>query len=524
MEESPAKSTEGGGRFSLIGEDIHQDILSRLPATTFASAACVSRSWSFLCNRILTRPKLLSALSLNPVLKEAVNEALNKVLAEPIRPHFAIAYAGEKFNLRKIHDILLLKLGSRIPILVSGARGIIGTDAATNEHKEVQWMDDDDNEYNSHVNRDRGVVLTLGFLPGLKVCAIPLIATSRNSQNATVAPDINNFVTDIRDYTASASGCTTPVGIIMFAQPYTDTKTVLETMNYAMPKDTIIIGNESGHFLCNFGVDSTMFSGRDRLFSTEDVVGLVFATDREKSQDVGEIHFGFAMSSGVSPIGPIYKGASVRVVRDNCSTYSTWLTARREGSMEILDGESILHDIENVIANNDLNTGDLYIGVSKRRKCSIGPEKGKLVSTTSFHEVSGGDEEYLYVEGAGIKSGDTFQFFYPDPQIALMSRNNVFENLRAMKQSNSDKKVVCGGLIFPCYGRGEWFLGRPNVDSSAFLGNFPDAPLSGVFCCGEIGRGCSTVIGQHGDGQKPSNYLHVYSTQYLLILHTPRVV
>lgn len=54
------------------------------------------------------------------------------------------------------------------------------------------------------------------------------------------------------------------------------------------------------------------------------------------------------MSSGVSPIGPIYKGASVRVVRDNCSTYSTWLTARREGSMETLDGESILHDIENV--------------------------------------------------------------------------------------------------------------------------------------------------------------------------------
>lgn len=39
-------------------------------------------------------------------------------------------------------------------------------------------MDDDDNEYNSRTNRDRGVVLTLGFLPGLKACAIPLTAAS----------------------------------------------------------------------------------------------------------------------------------------------------------------------------------------------------------------------------------------------------------------------------------------------------------------------------------------------------------
>nr|XP_029148776.1 uncharacterized protein LOC114925348 [Arachis hypogaea] len=37
-------------------------------ARWFASAACVSKSWSFVCNRILTRPKLSFALSLNPSL------------------------------------------------------------------------------------------------------------------------------------------------------------------------------------------------------------------------------------------------------------------------------------------------------------------------------------------------------------------------------------------------------------------------------------------------------------------------
>lgn len=508
MEEPPAKNKQGGGGLSLIGQDIHRDILSRLPAPAFASAACVSRSWSHLCNQILTRPIFLSALSLNPNLNEAIHQVLNKALSKPIRPHFAIAYVGRKFNLRKAHSQLSSKLGSGIPIIVSQARGIIGTDVATHEHKEVQWMEEEEEEEGD--DRNRGVVLTLGFLPGLKVCAIPL-----RSEIEGISSRIDKFVTDVKDFTAS------PVGVIMFAEPFADMKPVLEKMDYAMPKDTIIIGNESGHFLCNFGVDSTKFTGRDRnSLSVEDAVGLVFATDRGKPQ--GEIRFSLAVSSGVSPIGPIYKGASV-IVRHSSSACSTWLTARREGSMEVLDGVSILNDIEDVMENNDLDANnDLYIGVSKRRKCSIGSEKGKFISTTSFHEVSGGDEEYLYVEGAGIKTGDTFQFFHPDPQVALISRNNVFENLKSMKESNSDKTIVCGGLIFPCYGRGESFLGSPNVDSSAFLANFPGVPLSGVFCSGEIGRGCSTSEGQHNDAQRLSNcYLHVYSTMYLLILHTP---
>ncbi|KAF9618150.1 hypothetical protein IFM89_000553 [Coptis chinensis] len=138
---------------------------------------------------------------------------------------------------------------------------------------------------------------------------------------------------------------------------------------------------------------------------------------------------------------------------------------------------------------------DLYIGVTKRRKCSVGSEKKKLVSTLAFHEVSRGDEEYLYVVGDGIKTGDTFQFFYPYPEGALMSRNVVFDNLRALKQSNADKKVMCGGLIFSCCGRGESFLEQPNADSLAFSENFEGVSLSGVFCCGEIGRS-SVSIGQ----------------------------
>jgi hypothetical protein len=54
--------------FSLVDEEIVQNILSRLPALTFAYAACVNKRWYKICSKILKRPKLASALSLNPFL------------------------------------------------------------------------------------------------------------------------------------------------------------------------------------------------------------------------------------------------------------------------------------------------------------------------------------------------------------------------------------------------------------------------------------------------------------------------
>ncbi|PIA51064.1 hypothetical protein AQUCO_01100115v1 [Aquilegia coerulea] len=77
-------------------EDILIDILIRLSASSFASASCVNRFWTQVGNHILIRPKLLSAISLNPNLKIAVNEVIDKVLSEPIRPR---CWKGFRFRL-----------------------------------------------------------------------------------------------------------------------------------------------------------------------------------------------------------------------------------------------------------------------------------------------------------------------------------------------------------------------------------------------------------------------------------------
>ncbi|CAK9327238.1 unnamed protein product [Citrullus colocynthis] len=90
------------GGFSPMNDDILHNIFGRLPAQSFAAAACVCKTWNSVCNRILCRPKFASAVSLNPSLHVrlvAVKEVLQKVLSEPIRPHFGIACIGLEFNL-----------------------------------------------------------------------------------------------------------------------------------------------------------------------------------------------------------------------------------------------------------------------------------------------------------------------------------------------------------------------------------------------------------------------------------------
>jgi hypothetical protein len=79
MEEPPCSSSERSstkGKLSidqiiginLLNDDLLHNIFTRLPALSFASASCVNKSWKSVCNRIISRPKLSSALSLNPSL------------------------------------------------------------------------------------------------------------------------------------------------------------------------------------------------------------------------------------------------------------------------------------------------------------------------------------------------------------------------------------------------------------------------------------------------------------------------
>ncbi|KAL9384204.1 hypothetical protein Peur_024527 [Populus x canadensis] len=523
MEKKPKEPKTPLTGFASINEDLVQNILKRTPATSFASAACVSKSWNHNCNQILSKPKLTSAFSLNPDPKVALQEVLSKVLSEPIRPQFAIANVIES-GVEYLNETLYLlaaKLGSKTPIIVSCTNGIIGRDAVTGEHKEAMledfWVDA------ASKNSGFGMLLTVGYLPGLKVEALPLLRPRKAGPVAM----IDNFVMDIKNYSASVSGSTSPALIIMFGGEEADLKPVMEKLDHAMSRETIIAGSMRSQFLYRRGIESRNIYGSSTKYFT-DAVALVFARDEDKPSGEGKIQFHSAISSGVSAIGPRYKAVSVKETQSETGL-TTWLTARREGEQEILGGQMIIDSIESELVNKT----ELFIGVSKQRQCVIGSENPKLLRSLALHQVKGGDGEHLFVSGDGIVSGDYFHFYHSDPKAALSATSNVSKYFRNLKldwrschlhAGDVGSKEVVGGLVFSCWGRGASFFGHSNVDSSPFLDNFPGIPMAGIFGCGEVGRSFTMLnADDHVDQEEKTSCccLHVYSTVYVLVSYTP---
>lgn len=495
--ENPAVTPFPGGtsRISQVDDDILQNILAKLPAKSFASAACVSRNWNDICSRILSRPQFISAFSFNTSLPEAVKEVTDRVLCGPIRPHFAILSICPTFNLDEAHNYITEALGSKTPIVTCDAGGVMGIDAQTDQFAEVKFPffnvdDDDDHESPS----SGGISLTIGYLPSLKVDVVPLLGTEQG-------PNINKFVMDLRNYSASVSDCTSPEAIIMFGDSQADMKPLLEKLDYALSQQTVIAGNGS----CSFrhsAIDSNFLGHTD-----EYALALVFARERKALDGQGKIDFHFAVGAGVAAVGPTYRVVSAKM---RSHEFTTWLTAKREGENELLDGEGMLNDFE-LEMEDPVPQYDLYIGVRKRRRYSIGKEQVKSVMSVAYHPVQEGDEQYLYVGGWDIKTGDTFRFYIPDRKYASDSCDTVSENLGQLRHND-----FIGGFVFACFGRGEMFFERPNVDSSPVLDNFPNIPLAGMFCGAEIGRGSPNL----GQEQASESHLHVYSCIYLLMSYS----
>lgn len=66
-----------------------------------------------------------------------------------------------------------------------------------------------------------GIVLLVGFVPGLKVNTIPLVRTKKDvtflkTVEQPMMESIHKLIIDIKEYTGSVSGSTSPEAIIIF--------------------------------------------------------------------------------------------------------------------------------------------------------------------------------------------------------------------------------------------------------------------------------------------------------------------
>ncbi|KAL9994939.1 putative F-box domain, FIST domain, F-box-like domain superfamily protein [Helianthus debilis subsp. tardiflorus] len=505
----PPSNTETPATIDLIGEDLLHNIVARLPATSFASAACVSRSWNLVCERVLSRPKLASACSFNPSYQAAVEEVLDKVLSEPIRPHFAIVSIGGSYESNNIDseddlevleealELITAALGSKVQVITNRPSGIIGRDVLSNEFKEIELGFGEEND---------SILLIVGFLPGLKVTTIPL----RKNYDEQETFMIDEFVTDIREFSTSVSGCNSPAAIIMFGDEFHGSMmTVMEKMDYAMSPETVIVGDTLSRFRCT----------NEAQGGISVAVALVFAVDRNKPPGIGETQFHAILSSGLSPVGPTYKATSV-IEKDD---YETWIAARREGSDENIDGETILNRVYDEIGDR-IRDRQLCIGVTKTRKCSISQEKVGCMTSLALHGVCGNYQEYFVVHDVGIKTGDTFRFNFSNTNTALSSAAAVSSYLRSLNQGSNnttggDKQEVFGGLIFTSPDAS--FFGQPDVNSSPFLDNFPGVAFGGTFCSRVIGRSVLTPhVKEFQEPKAVGCCVHAYCAVYLVMSYT----
>ncbi|KAK8695079.1 hypothetical protein V6N13_072621 [Hibiscus sabdariffa] len=501
------------GGFSAVNDDILQNILFRLPASSFASAACVRKSWNRVCNRVMAYPKIASAMSLNPSFPDAVREVLDKVLSGPIRPQFAIASIGTQFSLEAAHQLISRKLGSKVPVVTSNACGIIGRDAITNTMKE-------DPQFSL----------------------------------------IDRFLKEIKNYTAHVSGLIEPAGIIMFGDQNVDMTPVLAEIDCVMSEETVIVGDASSRFICNSGHNSHHYDSDLYFF---DAVALVFAKDKNKPQGIGETRFHSTLSAGLVPFGPELRAISVASKGTECS----WMTVSMNGFPQLIDSQRLLDDINRehsmkqehiqlyisktvsltvqtklwllnqlpVLQLND-ESAELYIGVIQKRPSSIEQEKMEMRKYLAFYDVLGGDDEYLVIEGVGVQPGDTFLFYHADSSTARSSCLNAFEKFKVLRPASSSRNPwsranagaaqvvgggkggVFGGLMFSSHYRGEAYY-----DSFPIYGNFPGVPIAGLVCSKEIGRDSATSsVWQEAKEESPARCsLHVCTSVYLVLSYIP---
>ncbi|KAJ0785343.1 hypothetical protein HanOQP8_Chr02g0042041 [Helianthus annuus] len=242
-------------------------------------------------------------------------------------------------------------------------------------------------------------------------------------------------------------------------------------------------------------------------------------TGANRDPCIGETQFHAVLSSGLSPVGPTYTSVIER------TGFTTDVAARREGSVENVNVETILNQVDDEVGGHD-KFWDLFIGVTKKREYSIAQGKVGCMTSLAFHPVRGRSQGYFWVHGGGLKTGDTFRLYYSDPTNALSSTAAVSSHLRSFNQGRNntaggDKLEVFGGLMFICPDIFDMF-DRPNINSSPFLDNFPDATLGGSFCSSVIGRRVLTKYVKESQEQKEVQCcMHVNCSVYLIMSYTP---
>lgn len=254
---------------------------------------------------------------------------------------------------------------------------------------------------------------------------------------------------------------------MVLSDPFSaDTETLLQGIDYAFPRCTVVGGLASG----------AQGPGANALFhpggiTREGALVLVLT---------GDIRIDAVVAQGCRPIG-----VPVRVTESEGGLIEE-IDSRPAGDF-LQDLFSSLDEEDRLAAQNALQLG---VVVDELRE-EIGPRDFLIRSIMGLHRDSG-----MIAIGTELRPGQTIQFHVRDAKTAAADLHHHLERHRA---SND----IAGVLQFSCLGRGRNFFRQEHHEVAAIQRALGPVPLGGFFCNGEIGpvgsathlHGYTTVLG-----------------------------
>lgn len=197
----------------------------------------------------------------------------------------------------------------------------------------------------------------------------------------------------------------------------------------------------------------------------------------------GAINVETIVAQGCRPIGPLFQIAEgernlllgLDCVEDD--RVAVGGSAPQRTPLEML--QQVFQSLSE--PDRSLAQHSLFIGVARDEfKLTLEPGDFLIRNILGVDPRSG-----AIAMGDRVRPGQRIRFHLRDAQTSAEDLQLILD--RFTKPSLYPLSSASGALMFSCLGRGEGLYGRPDFDSQLFQQSFPQIPLAGFFCSGEIG-------------------------------------
>ncbi|MEL4894511.1 FIST signal transduction protein [Crocosphaera sp. Alani8] len=378
-----------------------------------------------------------NALSTKPSLEAAVTEVTETIengLPSPGDIGIFFISSAYASDYPRLIPLILEKLPLSILIGCSGA-GIIGE----NRKKEV-----------SEIENNPALSLMVGCLPNVKIN--PFFLQPESLPDLDASPDIWQQLMGVAPQDQPS--------FILLSDPFsTPINDLLAGLDFAYPQ-SVKVGGLSSSLM---GVPGTLFYHRTddpkSGFYHQGTVGLALS---------GDIAIDTIVAQGCRPIGQPYQ-----VVRGERNIILE-LSQNEEARSPLDYLRQLMESLED--SDRRLAQHSLFVGMVRDEfKQQLQP--GDFL----IRNLLGVDPKIGAIAiGDRVRPGQRLQFHLRDAQTSA-------EDLETLLKQSKPSTPLKGALMFSCLGRGQTLYNTPNFDSQLLTSYFPEIPVGGFFCNGEIG-------------------------------------